>query len=649
MSNQSGTELKRSKYRLLGLIGQGQFGQVFCAVHRQTGRLVALKNLEHERFPTYKFLRELRFLLSFQHPNIVTCQALEHTATGRYLVMDYCEGGTLRNLMTEESRLSLIHSLKLVADVLAGLDHAHNRGIVHCDIKPENILLHVHSGGWLARISDFGIARLSREMIRQDSNTGSPAYMAPERFYGQYSVASDLYSVGILLFELITGYRPFSGTPAELMSAHLNTPPKMPDAIPEVWQPFIVRSLQKLPARRFRSAGEMLSALQEIAATEFSEAWVNLPAKQTSLFYSVVLPSECLFQPLRQDDLSAPITALAASSRVSASQLRELSSACVLYQAAGCRLSCLVDQTCSLLIADAESAQPVPAQPVPAQPMGWQHSILTSERIEQLLICAQGCLVVMHRSIKLLPLGAEDRVTELQPITELDQESMVAVDPEGHWLASLNLSPVNPGNHLALWQLPGRRRYVRSTVFLEPLSIPVTSLNLLALDSQHLAIVSTHPPRPNQSSQQRPDRAEAGTTVQVITRRGSQVGTLYLPLRLQQMILTPVPYRLLATEADHPGTVLLVDLKPYRIKRIWVEITPAFLAATPWGYILAELEGRIVFVDQEGRKVGAVNCPAPITAMTSVMQHGLLIATWKSGQGQLYQLDLRTLGLDLVF
>lgn len=146
MASFSKKERQRSRYRQLGLIGQGQFGRVFCAVHRQTGQLVALKNLERERFPTHKFLRELRFLLTLQHENIVTCQALEHTATGRYLVMDYCEGGTLRSLLNEDHRLHPAQSLKLVADMLAGLEHAHSQGIVHCDIKPENILLSVERG-----------------------------------------------------------------------------------------------------------------------------------------------------------------------------------------------------------------------------------------------------------------------------------------------------------------------------------------------------------------------------------------------------------------------------------------------------------------------------------------------------------------------
>ncbi|MCY7392636.1 MAG: serine/threonine protein kinase, partial [Leptolyngbyaceae cyanobacterium CAN_BIN12] len=195
MSNLLTKLLYHSNYRLLGLIGQGQFGRVYCASHRKTGRLVALKELNRDRFSTRNFLRELRFLLSLQHSNIVTCQALEHTATGRYLVMDYCESGTLRSLLSEEIQLQPLQGLSLIAQILAGLDHAHQREIVHCDIKPENILLTATATGWTARITDFGIARLSQELSTDGfGNTGSPAYMAPERFYGQHSPASDLYA-----------------------------------------------------------------------------------------------------------------------------------------------------------------------------------------------------------------------------------------------------------------------------------------------------------------------------------------------------------------------------------------------------------------------------------------------------------------------
>ncbi|NET10313.1 MAG: serine/threonine protein kinase [Symploca sp. SIO2B6] len=251
-----------SRYRILGLVGQGQFGQVFCAMHRKTGKLFALKNLERERFPTHQFLRELRFLLSLQHTNIVTCHAIEHTATGRYLVMDYCESGTLRSLMADDLALPIAQSLRLVADVLQGLDCAHRQKIVHCDVKPENILLTLTAKGWLAKISDFGIARLSQEVYnRSAGNTGSPAYMAPERFYSRYSPASDLYAVGVLLFELLVGRRPFSGLPKALMMAHLNQTVQCPDSIPAGLQQVITTALEKLPARRFQSAMEMLEQI----------------------------------------------------------------------------------------------------------------------------------------------------------------------------------------------------------------------------------------------------------------------------------------------------------------------------------------------------------------------------------------------------
>jgi serine/threonine-protein kinase len=260
-------ELPSSKYQILRLVGQGQFGRVFCAVEQATGNLVALKELEHQRFPTKKFLRELRFLLSLEHPNIVNCHTIEHTQTGRYLVMDYCEGGSLRDLLDSEQKISLAQGLKLIADVLLGLEHAHSRSIVHCDLKPENVLLAKDGSRWEAKISDFGIAKLKEE-VNKDSlgATGSPAYMAPERFYGQFSIASDLYAVGIMLFEIAVGNRPFSGLPGELMSSHLNETVKIPHTVPFLLRSTIATALQKLPQRRFASAAEMLKSV-ELAAT----------------------------------------------------------------------------------------------------------------------------------------------------------------------------------------------------------------------------------------------------------------------------------------------------------------------------------------------------------------------------------------------
>ncbi|MBD2187261.1 serine/threonine protein kinase [Pseudanabaena mucicola] len=289
-----------SKYRILGLVGRGQFGKVLCARMRDTGKLVALKELEHKRFPTSKLLRELRFLLTLQHPNIVSCTALMHHQNYRYLVMDYCEGGTLRDLMHHSKTLSVRQCFDLVNDVLLGLEHAHAANIIHCDIKPENILLKITAKGWQAKISDFGIARLSQEIGSDGSNTGSPGYMAPERFYGQFSTGSDIYAVGIMLYELLVGNRPFSGMPTELMNAHINQRVMIPDGMPQSLVAVIMRSLEKLPKRRYSSVHEMRQDLAAISEEDFrkikiginAESVANVPFAQKAAYFDQQETSE---------------------------------------------------------------------------------------------------------------------------------------------------------------------------------------------------------------------------------------------------------------------------------------------------------------------------------------------------------------------
>jgi serine/threonine-protein kinase len=127
----------------------------------------------------------------------------------------------------------------------------------------------LNSTGWIARISDFGLARISYEFSNEKIFcTGSPAYMAPERFYGKYSLASDLYAVGVMLFEMAVGYRPFSGLPGELMAAHLNQPVEIPNTVPFLMRSVISTAMQKLPAHRFASAAEMLKSVKLAAEVE---------------------------------------------------------------------------------------------------------------------------------------------------------------------------------------------------------------------------------------------------------------------------------------------------------------------------------------------------------------------------------------------
>ncbi|MEM7590474.1 MAG: serine/threonine-protein kinase, partial [Cyanobacteria bacterium P01_A01_bin.83] len=254
----------KSNYKILNLVGRGQFGKVFVAIERSSGALVALKELNSQQLSTSSFLRELNFLFTLNHFNIVNCRALEHYQNKRYIVMDYCEGGTLRDLLQYSPRLTLDQSLKLVIDILSGLEFAHSKGIIHRDIKPDNILLKICDRSWTAHISDFGIAKLNQEINPHGvmGDTGSPAYMAPEQFYGQYSYSCDLYALGIILYELVVGDRPFSGMPKELLAAHLNQPVAIPKQIPFILRSAIAKSLQKMPHRRFSCAAEMLKSLK---------------------------------------------------------------------------------------------------------------------------------------------------------------------------------------------------------------------------------------------------------------------------------------------------------------------------------------------------------------------------------------------------
>jgi serine/threonine-protein kinase len=246
-------------------VGEGQFGKVYTAIHRQTGELVAFKELNTRQFPTKKLLREMRILLSLEHPHIVRCLGVQHHFQERYLVTEYCEGGTLRDLLETSSEISIEQKLKIITDILDGLNQAHQGGIIHRDLKPENILLCVTIQGWNAKISDFGVAKIELEdqnvNVSTMGDTGSPAYMSPEQFYGKYSYSSDLYAMGIILYELLIGFRPFSGSPQEIMIKHLNQTPKISGEIPDSLAKIIKQALQKLPQNRFSTAEAMKMAI----------------------------------------------------------------------------------------------------------------------------------------------------------------------------------------------------------------------------------------------------------------------------------------------------------------------------------------------------------------------------------------------------
>ncbi|NJR48978.1 MAG: serine/threonine protein kinase [Leptolyngbyaceae cyanobacterium CSU_1_3] len=586
-------ELNRSKYRLLGMIGQGQFGHVHCAMHRKTGQVVALKALERSRFPTHQFLRELRFLISLQHPNIVACHALEHVDDRRYLVMDYCEGGTLRSLM-EAHRLHPALIVKLVADVLSGLDHAHSRGIVHCDIKPENILLTLQPLGWTAQISDFGIARFSKGSAQEEASvTGSPAYMAPERFYGQYSQSTDLYAIGIVLFELLVGHRPFSGTPADLMSAHLNQSVKIPEFVPAPLQAIIFKALQKLQARRFQSAEEMLLALKLCP--------IFLKPSPRSSHFSLLLPTRVLLkyplESLRQERVRHPIAKLAVvENSLLPGYDRYLGRASKIYETVTVRSGSQIYNRsyCKGLLSTSR------------QQGEEMHLTPLSEPVRELLVRPQGCFAVTERSIYLCQ-------NQVQRLFHCNQPFVAEIETQGRWAA------IADGTHLKIGPLD---RLEQCT----PLPWALGLSQLIALNARHLLALR---------------RTAEGTQLMLYNRRSQKIGNLKLAVHLDRVISSAQPYQLAAIEPKHPRSLLLIHLKPLKLIRVSLEVTPKFIAATTWGYILIDEQSTIVLLDHQGIGISRIEGLTHASAMTAFSEFGLLIATWNGNQGRLHTLNLK--------
>ncbi len=588
--------LQRSNYRLLGLVGQGQFGQVYCAVHRRSGRLVALKNLSRDRLTTHRFLRELRFLLSLEHPNIANCYALEQSAMGRQLVLDYCEGGTLRQLMEQGTSLTLAEIFTLITDILSGLEHAHNQGIVHCDIKPENILLFITPGGWQPKISDFGIARLSQEIQSLEGSTGatgSPAYMAPERFYHQYSAASDLYALGVILYEMLVGDRPFRGTPSQLMVAHMNQPVTFPDTLPQSLQTFIGKTLQKLAARRYRSAtemkGDLLLMRSQFTASDLRTRYPQAPWDG----------ERARFQPQGYQPLKvAPV------------QLLPLSPGHGPI-AEGC-----------LLRRDPRTPQ-VTAWPLPAQGKGNLgtacHWPLPQEPTA-LLATSTDLLATTETT--LYRLGAAGQVT---PVVPLPPRIKAVASAQGHWLAYLD--PAQP-QHLH-WIPLGRG--IPYTTPLPVFSQPPS--HLLALDANHVVVVV-------------PQGEE--TRFYGVTRRGLVVGHLSLYAPIAQVAPTLTRRRILALEAGVLPSLLIIDLVPFRVVRCRLDVATPWLGELALGYVGCSDQGQLRLVNGQGQLIGHVDGLPPPQAIAVHPPYHLWLST-QTPSPTLHAIDLRKLDLDIIF
>jgi serine/threonine-protein kinase len=261
------------RYRLIGRIGAGGMSVVYKAQDVALGRLVAIKILHESLTGDPKFVenfrREAQAAASLSHPNVVTVHDVGQDGSRHYIVMELVEGEDLKTTVRNWAPLPLANALDLAIQICKGVGYAHRAGFVHCDVKPQNVLV---TKDGRAMVADFGIARVISEatITRGDSSWGTPHYFSPEQAAGQSATpASDVYAIGIVLYEMLTGRLPFQAdSPAALALKHLTEePPPITDLNPNVPLPvarIIHKVLSKEPSARYRTADQLGSILQNI-------------------------------------------------------------------------------------------------------------------------------------------------------------------------------------------------------------------------------------------------------------------------------------------------------------------------------------------------------------------------------------------------
>ncbi|WIM95272.1 serine/threonine-protein kinase [Actinoplanes oblitus] len=260
-----------NSYVLVCPVGQGATGTVWRGIDRATGEQVAVKLL-HEgllRQPKLvtRFVQERTILMMVRHENIVGVRDLFSAGESIGLVMDFVAGGSLRDRLRERGTLPAAEAASLSAQVAAALTETHALGVVHRDVKPDNVLLSEDDDGVRVRLTDFGIARVldTAGLTTPHAIIGTPRYMAPETISGgEATPAADVYALGIMLYELVCGYPPYDGEPFAVLHGHLEEPVPRPPGMPEpVWS--VVRDcLDKDPERR-PAAARLQEALRGLA------------------------------------------------------------------------------------------------------------------------------------------------------------------------------------------------------------------------------------------------------------------------------------------------------------------------------------------------------------------------------------------------
>ena len=278
----------RDKYQILQQIGSGGMATVYQVRHLAFNEILAIKLINSQLADGDQFNKRLRaeavIARKLRHPNAVHVEDLDRTEDGRpFIVMEYVEGQNLRTIIRREGPLPTLRALRIAVQVVSALAAAHKLGIIHRDIKPDNIhLIRLPDGSDFVKVLDFGIAKFTQGLSSSALTgsglvVGTPQYVSPEQAMGKQAGdldgRSDLYTLGIVLYEMVTGRVPFdSDTPVGLLVHHLHTAPVPPDqlrpdlGIPASVSELLMKALQKNPEHRFRNADEMLNAINTLEA-----------------------------------------------------------------------------------------------------------------------------------------------------------------------------------------------------------------------------------------------------------------------------------------------------------------------------------------------------------------------------------------------
>ena len=251
------------KYKILSPLGSGGFGTVYLAEDTWIDKKVAIKVPHRQNVDFGDLLREPRLLASLNHPNIVSILTAEKQSNIFFIVMEYVPGDTLETVISREGQVDLARTLDYTCQICNAVDHAHQQGVIHRDLRPGNVLV---TEGGILKVADFGTSRFIEIAAHGTTVIGSPPYMAPEQFHGKAVFASDIYSLGVTMYQMLTGVLPYT-TPApadleKLMRGELVAPPRTRNPkIPSKINDIVMKAVAPDVSRRYQRASDLLTDL----------------------------------------------------------------------------------------------------------------------------------------------------------------------------------------------------------------------------------------------------------------------------------------------------------------------------------------------------------------------------------------------------